>query len=196
MTASTKLIGKKAATALVSAPTKTKPAAKKALKPAVNLGAKATRAATPEPKAKVKVEAAAVALVSRIAKAGQTLHLLAESGGRPTQGRALFAHTHAALTILGLLSSSRPAIPKGHLLTVMGQRAVTYHLKQVNFEETANNRVRLTTAGYNAFTNRAKEGKVDTNMANGFVSLFLDGTIASDLPIRAANVFKTSLATA
>ena len=117
-----------------------------------------------------------VAFVPRTAKAGQVLHILDERS-RPASGARLFAHTHAVLTILGLLEASRPAVPQSHLLQMLGQRAVAHHRSKLNIEDAPNHGARLSIAGRNHFTSRLSEGKVDTSAANAFVKMFLDGSI-------------------
>lgn len=123
---------------------------------------------------------------------GAVVHVINETA-RPSSGQKLFAHTHAALTALGLLEPARPAIPTGYVLTLMGQRALTYHTKKQNFESAPNHAVRLTVTGRNWFTSRFNEGKVDVNLANAFMSLFLEGKAAPQTGVAQANVYTTKL---
>lgn len=141
-----------------------KPAAKAAAKPEVK---------KPEAKAKPAAKPT-VALVTRMATKGQTLHVLSDSA-RPAAGRALFAHTHAALTVTGMLNPQRPAVPRNLVTTVLGQRAVNYHVAQGNFETTADHGIRLSATGYSGFRERADSGKVDAALANDFQGMLLDG---------------------
>lgn len=153
-----------AADALVKELTKTAPAAPVAKKPA----------------------APAVELVSRTAAKGQSLYVISDAA-RPGFGKALFAHTHAALTVAGMLAPSRPAVPRNMVTTIMGQRAVNYHVAQGNFEDAADHGIRLSSAGYSTFRDRAS--RLDAKLANGFVGLFLDGN-TGDTGIAKANVYQ------
>lgn len=145
------------------------------------------QSATPKEK---KEATTRVAFVHRTAKAGQVLHILDERS-RPASGSRLFAHTHAVLTILGLLEASRPAVPQTHLLQMLGQRAVAHHRSKLNIEDAPNHGARLSIAGRNHFAARLSEGKVDTSAANAFVKMFLDGSIDhSATGIAQSNVFQ------
>lgn len=170
---------------------KAKPQAAKPATPAKSAG-KTTRKAAPKTvKPAIATKAVeAVAFIARTAQPGKTVHVLSEET-RPVSGSKLFAHTHAALTILGLLNGE--AAPKKSLLTVMGQRAVSYHLKQGNFESAPNNAIRLTTLGGNFFKNRYLDNKIDVKLANGFTELFLDGKIDAALGVNKANVYEAGL---
>lgn len=159
-----------------------KPADKKADAPAAAPAATETKS--------VKPKTVETPLVSRQAKKGQTLFALVETA-RPVAGRALFAHTHAALTVTGMLQSSCPAIPQSVVYTLMGNRAISYHLKQGNFEQAKDHGIRLTTSGLNKFRGRAAEGHIDAKMANGYVGMFLDGT-TEGIAVTPSNLFKTA----
>lgn len=146
---------------------------------------KTVRKASGESKPKkAKSTAAVVAFVARRMTAGQMLHVLDEPS-RPTSGVRLFAHTHAALHVLGLFDAARPALPKKAVLTVMGQTAVSYHLRQRNFEAAPDGGLRLSVIGYNKFKDRA----VDGALANGFTEMLLTGKIDAALGVRAQNVY-------
>lgn len=135
---------------------------------------------------KAKATRAAVEFVTRKMQPGQVLTVIAEANGRPTQGTALFAHTHAALTVLGLLDASCPSVPVKNVLALMGQTAVSYHLNSTqHFERRPNDTIRLTTKGYNKFRDR----RVDAGLANMFVELFLDGKIDKSLKLRDGQTF-------
>ena len=133
-------------------------------------------------------QATSVDLLKRTAKKGQVIHVIAEAA-RPGGGRALFAHTHAALQVFGLLDASRPAVAQATLLTVMGQRAITYHLKERNFEAAPDHGIRLSSIGLIKFRDRASNGQIDGKLANGFMSLFLDGEV-KDSGIAKGNLYQ------
>lgn len=142
-----------------------------------------------KPKAKTsKTSAAVVAFVARKMEPGQMLHVLDEPS-RPTSGTRLYAHTHAALHVLGLLDAARPSIPKKAILTVMGQTAVSYHMRQRNFEAAPDGGVRLSLIGYNKFKDRA----IDGALANGFTDMFLSGKIDPALLVRPNNVYQAAV---
>lgn len=131
-----------------------------------------------------------IAFVPRTAQAGQAIHLLDERS-RPQSGSRLFAHTHAVLILLGLLDPTRPAVPLACLLQTLGQRAVTYHRKQMNLEEGPKG-VCLSSAGRNHFVSRMLEGKIDGRMANAFLAMMLDGQIDSAVTgVNQSNVYQT-----
>jgi hypothetical protein len=181
----------------VAAKATSKPATKKASATKAPAKGKTIRKADKAPAKKTAPKAAtpkaaAVAFVARTIKAGSKVHAIAEDA-RPVSGKNLFAHTHAALTLLGLLDATRPAVPQKHVLTVMGQRAVTYHSKQMNFESAPNHGIRLSTAGRNWFVNRMAEGKVDTGLANAFMTLFIDGKADPKTGVAQGKVYQTML---
>lgn len=105
---------------------------------------------------------------------GKPIYVL-DQHSRPGSGPLLLAHTHAALTVLGLLDEKRPVVKKSELLTLVGQRAVVYHGKKGNLEDAPGNGIRLSTLGYNTFTSRMRDGKINVEAANAFVDAFLEG---------------------
>lgn len=167
----------------------TKPAAKSApaKSPAVKktVDASATQAAAPatdKPKAK-----AAPALKTRVAAKGAQLYVATDTA-RPAVGKLLAAHTHAALTVLGMLQPSRPASSRAAVSTIMGARAVKYHMGEGNFEDTADNGLRLSSAGYSKLQERVHGGKIDVAQANAFMDMFLDGNVTGT-PVAKANIY-------
>lgn len=114
-------------------------------------------------------------------------------GARPAQGSLLFAHTHAALSLLGMLNPNRPAIPKRAVLTFLGQRAVTNHLKQGNFEHAPDHKIALSEIGRDHFLGRVNQGMINGRVANAFTDLFIDGKVDSITGVKAGEVYQTSL---
>lgn len=150
--------------------------AKAGAKPKAAPKGKTVRAATPKAEKPAKPKLAIVAFIPRQAEAGKPVFAINDTdNARPVAGTRLFAHTHAALTMMGMIDG-KPA-PKKVVLSVMGQRAVAYHLKERNFEDAKDHCLRLSTSGKNKFVNRAKEGLVDGALANGFMDLFLTGKV-------------------
>lgn len=155
----------------------------------------------PEPAAKTPAKEAApkaakpktelVKVTPRKVAKGKMVHVIAKDA-RPGSGRALFAHTHAALVVLGLIDASRPAVPRSSLLTLIGQRAVDHHTKDMNFETAPDSGIRLSSAGLTKFRAREVEGKFDGKLANAFISLFLDGEV-KDTGVAKANIYQCAV---
>lgn len=158
----------------VKKPAKTKPA------PAP-VKAAATKAAKPM----------AVAFIPR-SPSRNVVHVIADAA-RPAQGSMLFAHTHAALSLLGMFNESRPAIPKRAVLTFLGQRAVTNHLKEGNFEHAPDHKIALSEMGRDHFLGRVNRGMINGAVANAFTDLFIDGKVAPITGVKAGEVYQTSL---
>lgn len=129
-----------------------------------------------------------VAFIARRLPKGQMAHVIAQDC-RPTQGARLFAHTHAALHLLGLLSPKLPFAQERAVMTMMGQRAVAYHLKENNFTTGPNYTLSLTPAGYSKFMSRG----VDPKLANAFLDLFIDGKVDPVLQVPAKKVYQVGL---
>lgn len=154
--------------------TKSKPAAKAA---PVKKQEAAVKTAPAKSAAKTApAQSKTTALKNRIAPKGSTLHV-ATDGARPEVGKLLAAHTHAALTVLGMLQPTRPAASKAAVSTVLGARAVKYHAGKGNFEMTADSGIRLSSAGYAAMTARVSDGKIDVASANAFMDMLIDGKV-------------------
>ena len=148
---------------------------------------KGAAAETPAPAVKKAAEKPAVALKNRVAAKGAQLYVATDSA-RPAVGKVLAAHTHAALTVLGMLQPSRPASSRSAVSTVIGARAVKYHMGEGNFEDTADNGLRLSSAGYSKLQARVSEGKIDVGAANAFMDMFLDGNVTGT-PVAKANIY-------
>lgn len=163
-------------------PATKKPAAKTVKKPATPTTAK------PKPSAKDTVK-----FVARVMKPGQSVTVLSVVA-RPSSGAKLYSHTHAALTILGMFSDGRPAVPKAAVITLIGQRAVDYHSKELNFEAAADQKIRLSITGMNEFKNRLSSGRANPALANAYTDMFLDGKLAPVLEVKTGNTFQAKLA--
>lgn len=129
---------------------------------------------------------ALVKFVARTVKPGATIHVLSITD-RPSVGAKLTAHTHAALTMLGMLDASRPGAAMSTVLTMLGQRAVSYHKSEGNLEDGPDRTVRLTISGRNNFVNR----KVNAALANDYLSMFIDGKVSPALGHDARALFTT-----
>lgn len=135
-------------------------------------GKKTREPGAPKEAAASKLPKSTVQFVARQMTKGKPIHVLSITA-RPTSGTRLMAHTHAALTLLGMLDASCPAVPASSVRAIMGDRAIAYHTKEVNFETGPDHTLRLTPAGRNKFLSRT----IDGGLANGFLSMFLDGTV-------------------
>jgi hypothetical protein len=72
----------------------------------------------------------------------------------PTSGRLLWALTHAVL-LLNKQFESRPYIPKGNIVNFYSSSTILrHHVKNGNFEENKDGKVRLTVQGINYFKAR------------------------------------------
>ncbi len=174
-----------------SAPAKS-PAVKKGADPTLAQMAKAAgiteaQATAAIDKSKKGEDKAAPALKTRVAAKGAQLYVVTDSA-RPAVGKLLAAHTHAALTVLGMLQPSRPAASRSAVSTILGARAVKYHVGEGNFEDTSDNGLRLSSAGYGKLQARVAEGKIDVPTANSFMDMFLDGNVAGT-PVAKANIY-------
>lgn len=147
---------------------------------------KTTRAPGEAKEKAPKVVRETVAFVNRLLKKGAPVHVLGINA-RPTSGTRLTAHTHAALSILGMLDAKCPAVSVSAVKTIMGDRAIVYHSKQNNFVSGPDHTIALSPAGRNHFLARAIDGKV----ANAFVDMFLDGKVdEATLGVKAGEVFQ------
>ena len=190
-----------AAQASETAPEAAKTAAKASSKPtavkAKGDAAKAVKkadakaAAKPAKAKEVKAPVVTVPFVPRLYTKGAPIYAL-DDVSRPGSGRLLLAHTHAALTVLGLLDAKRPAAKKAQLLTLIGQRAVNYHLGNGNFEAAPDHGVRLSILGLNSFNARVAASKIDTEAATAYQAAFLDGKPDGKVGIKKDNLYAAS----
>lgn len=129
-----------------------------------------------------------VAFVARTIGKGKPFYALS-ANGRPGSGLNLVAHTHAALTVLGMLDPKMPAAPLTAVRTIMGPTAVAYHLKQNNFQAVDNNGIKLTPAGRSAFLART----VNNEIANAFVDMMIDGKLSPVLKVPSGEMFQAKV---
>lgn len=137
--------------------------------------------------AKGKTKVVAKATVQQEGK-GRTIHILTDDA-RPAAGTNLFAHTHAALKVVGALVPSRPAVRRSALVTLMGPRAVSYHVTQKNLEVMSGGKVRLTAGGFRSITER----KVEAALVAKFVALFTKGAADKSLGIGKGDIATASV---
>lgn len=118
----------------------------------------------------------------------KTLYTLTDIA-RPVAGNRLFAHTAAALTTLGMLSNDRPVVRRAAVVSVMGPRAVSYHLSQKNFEAVGDG-IRLSKKGLAMVAER----ETDKGMIAAFVSLFKTGKPNKDIGVSASQIAGVNVA--
>ncbi len=172
--------------ALAAAKPASKPS-KAAAKPKATPAPAAAKAA-PEVAAVAKAPVVTKPFVPRLYTKGKAIFSL-DDISRPASGRLLLAHTHAALSILGLLAANRPAASKSQLLTLIGQRAVNYHLSKGNLEAAPDHGIRLSVLGFNTFQSRVSASKIDTEAATAYQSAFLDGKPDPKVNVAKGNLY-------
>lgn len=107
---------------------------------------------------------------SKVKEAVRKLHLITDIA-RPQSGPRLYAHTFAALGVLGMLSKDRPAVRRSAVQSLLGGTAVRYHTSVKGNMVADGDRLRLTADGLTFFTGR----KGDPDAVKGFDKLFRTG---------------------
>lgn len=118
----------------------------------------------------------------------KTLYTLTDIA-RPVAGNRLFAHTAAALATLGMLAKDRPVVRRAAAVSIMGPRAVSYHLSQKNFEAVGDG-IRLTKSGLSM----VEERETDKGMVSKFVALFKSGKPNKDIGVSQAQIAGVNVA--
>lgn len=108
------------------------------------------------------------------------------AGARPSSGPRLFAHTAAALKLLGMENGRK--VPRESLVTVVGDKAVKYHTEGGNMERDEGN-IGLTKAGITTFAER----KVDASLVQAFLDAFQSKKSDTKHAIHARNLVKVGL---
>lgn len=164
-------------------------AAKAAAKATGEKPPKAVKEAKPKAEKPAKPVEPTVEFVKRSLGKGKTVTVIGQAA-RPTSGNRLFAHTHAALSILGMLDASCPKVPASTVRTIMGDRAIAWHTKERNFVAGPDHTLSLSVEGRNKFTSRPVDGK----LANAFVDMFLDGKVdEGTLGVKKGEVYQVGL---
>lgn len=95
------------------------------------------------------------------------------AGMRPSSGPRLYAHTIAALEMLGVTRST--AAPAERVQAMIGPRALQYHTTVThNFERKGDN-VKLSRTGEEFFAARETEGKAPRNLIDAFKAVIRSG---------------------
>ncbi len=174
--------------------TVTKPAAKAVTKPAAAKAAPAAKVETkvaPKTAAKVEQKAPAAAKAETASKP-KLFYVLADIA-RPVSGSLLFAHTLAAMHVLGMLGDKRPAVRTAALQAFVGSRAIRYHSVTKDNFAVEGDKVRLSPAGQSFFAARNADGKVAKADFEAFVQIFTKGTVPKDFAVKASNIVPAPL---
>lgn len=173
-----------AATKAVTKPVAAKSAAAKPVSAKVATPAKAVQKAAPAPAA-VEAKAAPRTAMKEVVK---SLHILTDIA-RPQSGPRLFAHTVAALNVLGMFGKGHPGVRRAALQAMIGSTAVAYHLKKKGTMVEQGERIALTEFGAGFFPSRT----FDKAEREGFEKLFKTGD-GSAVKVRKEHIVPVSLA--
>lgn len=108
------------------------------------------------------------------------------AGMRPVSGPRLYAHTIAALEVLGVTCSTKASAPR--LLALIGPRAFSYHAKVTRNLAVTGETVKLTRTGDEFFQAREAEGKAPRDLIDAFVSVFRTGKPSVAAEVKAHHI--------
>ena len=91
---------------------------------------------------------------SKVTAAVKALFILTDLA-RPQRGPRLFAHTMAALTVLGMVRKNRPLVPTSALQSFVGSSAIAYHTKTKGTLVEVGEKIQLTEFGLGYFPSRS-----------------------------------------
>ncbi len=120
---------------------------------------------------------------TRVAAAQSTYYSLVE-GARPVAGERLHSHTQAVFEFMGL---TKKAWSRPKLETLMGKRAVSYHIGQENMAGDEE-KVSLTPKGSGHFGKRLTAKTYDAGLTAAFLAAIQSGTESTKYGIRKANL--------
>lgn len=118
---------------------------------------------------------------STASTATATLSYCMMQGYRPGSGSALFAHTAAALALLGMDKGKR--IPRSTLTRILGETAVKHHTNSTGFFEQDSNGVAVSSMGRDAFAMRS----INPELLAGFMDILTTGKTSRALPTSFTN---------
>lgn len=95
------------------------------------------------------------------------------AGMRPSSGPRLFAHTIAALEMLGVTRAQ--AASSERVQAMIGPRAFSYHAKVMRNLEVKGDNVKLSRVGAEFFAARETDGKAPRNLIDAFKTVFRTG---------------------
>lgn len=108
------------------------------------------------------------------------------AGMRPVSGPRLYAHTIAALEVLGVTRSSKASAPR--LLALIGPRAFSYHSKVTHNFDVAGETVKLSRTGEEFFRARETDGKAPRDLIDAFASVFRTGEPSLTAEVKAHHI--------
>lgn len=94
-------------------------------------------------------------------------------GFRPKSGNRLYAHTAAALEVLGI-TRTRSA-PISRLISLIGHTAFTWHATKLGTLEPVGENVKLSKIGSEVFTARERDGIAPRHLIDAFKMVFITG---------------------
>lgn len=133
--------------------------------------AKAAPKAKAEPKAKAASKPKAKAAAKVAAAPAPVLAFKITTGGKPSAGARLFAHTQAVHDLTGMSKGAK--VGRATLRSILGDTAIAYHLKQGNYKLTDNSMVYISELGFATFELRA--GKILPSDYAAFVDILTTG---------------------
>lgn len=143
---------------------------------------------TAAPKVAAKPAARAATRPAPVKETVKTIHILTDIA-RPVSGPRLFAHTIAAMQVLGMFGADRPAVLRSALQSMIGATAIRYHAKTKGNLLEQGDRIRLTEPGVGFFKSRG----VNPDEARGFEKMFKTGD-GSDVKVRKEHIVPVSVA--
>lgn len=139
--------------------------------PAVAVEAKPATKAKAAPKAKAASKPKAKAAAKVAAAPAPVLAFKITTGGKPSAGARLFAHTQAVHDLTGMSKGAK--VGRATLRSILGDTAIAYHLKQGNYKLTDNSMVYISELGFATFELRA--GKILPSDYAAFVDILTTG---------------------
>ena len=113
------------------------------------------------------------------------------AGMRPASGPRLYAHTIAALEVLGITRNAKGSAPR--LLAMIGPRALSYHSTVTRNFSVAGETVKLSRSGEEFFQARVESGKAPRELIDAFVSVFRTGEPNTTAEVKAHHISAESV---
>lgn len=108
------------------------------------------------------------------------------AGMRPVSGPRLYAHTIAALEVLGVTCNTKASAPR--LFALIGPRAFSYHSKVTRSLAVTGETVKLTRTGDEFFEAREADGKAPRDLIDAFASVFRTGKPNATAEVKAHHI--------
>lgn len=111
------------------------------------------------------------------------------AGMRPVSGPRLYAHTIAALEMLGISRTSPASADR--LQAMIGPRAMSYHAKVTHNLEVKGDNVKLSRTGVEFFQAREADGKAPRDLIDAFKAVFRTGKPSDAAEVKAHHIGAT-----